>query len=1127
MKIKLFLIFLSLFLSFQVLNAQQKDIRFLRLSKEEGLSQSSILAFEQDKEGFIWIGTADGLNKYDGNTVKNFYHDFQNPASIASSRCSAIREDKSGKLWIGTHLGLEKFDKKTETFTHFPKDSDNLPIGTILYIFEDKEGFLWIGTLDKGLKKFDPRTEKFVKSYNFKLNQNSISTNTIYSVLQDPEGFLWIGTGNGGINKLDPKTEKFEHFRHDPKNPNSLISDVAGWIFLDKQDRFWITSYGSGINKMDKKTGKVVRYVHDPKNPYSLLDNKVDKIIQTSTGDIWVATESGLNLLVEHENDSITFFPYKYDPTNTYSISNDHIFVLGEDKAGVVWVGTYKGGMSRFDQFRKKFTNYRHDINNPQSISPDGVRAILEDSQKNLWVQSTQNGIFVASPEDRKKGIFSKYFTHDPSNPLSLAAKRGSCLYQTKDDSVWVGLIGGGLSKYESVVDKKGKTTDRFIRIPIPSGDSIPWSNDKVRAILEDDQQNLWIGTVDGLVFFDRKNYLFKHYKAGKTDQNISHYSTRCLTKDAQGRIWIGTEKGLNIFDIQTQKFTKFFHDPNDSHSLSDDRVNHIYIDSEAVAWISTAGGGLNRLVFDAQGAKFQLFTEKDGLPNNVIYAALPDNEDNFLWLSTNNGLCKFNKKTFEIKKFDVADGLQSNEFNINAYHKSKNTGELFFGGISGLNSFFSEQIEDNNFQAPIYLTDFKIFNKSVRVYGENSVLKEHISLAQEIQLSYEDYVFSFEFASLHFGGLQKKRFRYKLEGFDTDWTETDGKRAFASYTNIPAGNYIFMVMGTNSDGIWSSKKSSVRLTIRPPFWKTIWFISLLIIFVLFSAYAFYKRRINQIKMQKEFLEREVALRTQEISLQKDEIQQQNVNIKASISYAKNIQNAILAPISEIKKILPESFVLFKPRDVVSGDFYWFAALENQKAVLAAVDCTGHGVPGAFMSLIGTNLLNEIIKTKKITSPSLILQAMNLNIKQTLNQSQNKIKDGMEMVLVLIDQSTKNLTFAGAGNPLVYVQNNELLSIRGFHSGVGGSQNEENIDFVDHQISFEQKTTFYLYSDGYQDQFGGAENRKFMVKRFKNLLFEASFLPSSMQEDFLFQTLEKWMGKRKQIDDILVIGFKI
>jgi len=1089
----------------------QNNLLFRHLTNEDGLSQNSVYAICQDHFGFIWVGTSDGLNRYDGHRFKVYRNNRLDSSSISNSAVRSIYEDPQGNLWIGTRSGFNRFDRKTETFEHFPLP-DGTQVGSINQIYADSEGYLWLASWDNGLLRFDPRTQTYLIYAHDDKDPNSLPRNWVFWVTEDPNRlFMWISfAGEGGFGKLNKKTGKFTGWKNDPQNSNSLPSNNVGSFLRNSDGTFWLPLTGAGLTLFDPKNGSSKKFFHDPTNPYSLVGKNVEVVYKDSKGQIWIGGSDGLSLMQQNA-DSIYFINYKHSPQDAYSLSNNYVYRLFEDDSGVLWFGTYNGGLNYIDLYKKDFQLYQFDAFNPKSLPYNNIRSVLEDKKGNLWVGLNDVALCWATPAMRKEKSFRTY-RYSPDSVLKFQVYN---MFQDQQEQIWLGTWGNGMVKLIEK-EKNGHFAHTFIPVGSNPEDSIKMDTERIRYIFQDSKQRLWVGGLNqGLWKYNTEKEYFERFLF----ENEKITSSRCMVEDKNGVLWLGTEKGLIRLDLQ--KNTKKVYIPTDDpNSLSNERINDLHFDKNGILWIATTGG-LN--ILDTEKEIFSSITDLEGFESKSIYGILEDDLDN-LWLSTNAGLYKFSKKEMSFVHFDISDGLQNNEFNLNAFHRSQRTGELFFGGIGGLNAFFSEKIKKSVYQAPILLTDFKILGKSVEVFGEKSVLDVPIWLAQEIELSYQDYMFSFDFASLHFSKSKNALFRYKLEGFSEDWIQVAADRAFAIFTNIPHGTYILRVQGTNADGVWSRNEAQLKVIIRPPFWKTWWFVLLSLLSSGFVAYQSYNYRIRIIKEQKNNLERIVIERTSEVVKQKEEIEHQNRDIRASINYAKTIQRATLPSKTDFKAALPNSFVFFKPRDVVSGDFYWLH--QNQDyTVVAAVDCTGHGVPGAFMSMIGSNFLHEIVKVRQIYEPKHILEMLHKGIQSTLNQQQTNNRDGMDAAICCIKENT--LLFGGAKNGLILIKNKELDFVKGSKFSVGGSQNEQIIEFEQYQTPIDQDLYCYIFSDGYQDQFGGKDDRKFMSKRFRELIFEIHQNDFDTQKRILYDTFENWKAQTEQIDDVLVIGFKI
>ena len=834
------------------LHAQKNDIKFEHISLEQGLSQASVFCILQDSRGFMWFGTEDGLNKYDGYSFTVYKPDPDNFNSLSDNYVKSIYEDKSGTLWIGTGRGgLNKFDRAKEQFSHYQHDAtdpNSLSHNSVWSIYEDKSGTLWIGTYGGGLNKFDRAKKQFSHYQKDANDPYSLSHNYVMSICEDKSGTLWIGTG-GGVNRFDRKKEQFSHYMHDPNNPNSLSHRTVYSIYEDKSETLWIGTY-DGLNKFDRAKEQFSYYHRDANDPNSLSDNSVMSIYEDKSGTLWIGTYGGLS---KFDRAKEHFSQYQHDANDPNSLSHNYIRSIYEDKSGILWIGTGSGGLNKFARAKEQFSQYQHDANNPS------VYSIYEDKSGTIWI-GTVGGL---NKFDRAKEQFSQY-QHDANDPNSLSDNYIRSIYEDKSGTLWIGTYDG--------FNKFDREKEHFSHYQHDPNDPNSLSYGSVSSIYEDKSGILWIGTIyGGLNKFDREKEHFSHYQHDPDDPtSLSNNDVRLIYEDPDepGVLWIGTLGGLNKFDREKETFKHYKHDPGNPRSLSHNSVWSFYEDRSGVFWIGTPGG-LNQ--FDRASESFKHYREKDGLPNDVINGILEDDQGH-LWLSTNKGLAKLNPESEIFRNYDVSDGLQSNEFNAGAHCKSR-SGELFFGGINGFNAFYPDSIKDNPHVPPIVVTDFQIFNKSVPIFKGDSpgerpdslFLDKHITETNEIILSYQESVFSFEFAALSYALPERNQYAYMMEGFDGDWVYSDNRR-FATYTNLDPGDYIFRIKGSNKDGVWNEAGTSIRITITPPFWQTWWFRILVAVSALALAFGWYRRRIGYIEAQKQKLEIQVTKRTAELS---------------------------------------------------------------------------------------------------------------------------------------------------------------------------------------------------------------------------------------------------------------------
>ena len=805
----------------------------------------------QDSKGFMWFGTRDGLNKYDGykfivykpDTAKN---------TISNGYIWDIAEDRNGNIWIATMGGgLNKYDYKKNKFTNFksdPKNPNTISSNLVTSLAYDDDGKLWIGTEDAGVCTFDESTGKFTR-YNVRNDGKHVSDALIHEIFKDSDGNMWIGTDKGGLNLFNPQTKTFTVFKNNSKEPTSLSHNNVWAIFEDHDNNFWIGTSGGGLNLMDRSTGRFTSIKHDPRNKNSLANNTAHAINQDNEGNLWIGSENaGLTIFNFKAN---TFQRYAQDELDNTSLTNSSIHSIFKDAKGNMWVGTFSGGVCYLNSDANKFAHFKHTSGN--SLSNNKVLCIYEDSGNNIWVGTDGGGLNMYNP---KTGEFTVY-KNQPGNPNSIC---GNYVLNVREDSqgnLWIGTWGDGITVY----NRKKNTYKHFRNIPGKEGSL---SLNHAWNIFEDSQKNMWVGTFGGgLNLFDPSTGTFSAFiHSDKDPASINDDKVQCIVEDKIGNLIIGTHGGgINIFDKQTKKFTHYNHDPK-KNSLSNNNVSGIFQDKDQNLWIATMGG-LN--FFDRITKQFTVYTTTHGLPNNVIFGILED-ESGDLWISTNKGLSRFNLATKKFKNYAVSDGLQSNEFKEMAYCKTR-SGEMYFGGHNGFNKFFPNDIQDYSFEPPLVLTDFQIFNKEVPIAQDEqdpSPLKQHINETRSITLPYKNSVISFEFASLNYTIPEKKAYAYKLEGFDEQWNDVGTKRS-ATYTNLEPGTYTLKVRGMNNEGQWTSKELWLKLTITPPFWMTWWFKAFAIMFFIGATAAFLLFRINIVKAQKIRLEQQVEDRTQRL----------------------------------------------------------------------------------------------------------------------------------------------------------------------------------------------------------------------------------------------------------------------
>ena len=807
-----------------VVRAQSVQNKFQSLRNEQNLSQSSVRCILQDSRGFIWFGTQDGLNKFDGYSFTIYRHDEEDPGSLSNNSIAALYEDKSGVIWVGTvGGGINRFNRATESFTHYRNDAANpqSPASNyITLISENTDGTLWFGT-DRGLDLFDPRTEEFIHHPIPSPTPGGAVNSNIRWLRGDEADTVMLWTNHFGLQKFDRSSGEFKDLIDNESDSHLLREFPVSAVYKDMTGILRIGTEGEGIYSYNRQTKELISYRHDPAVPNSLAGNTVRAICEDASGSLWFGTDKGLDLF---DKEKRSFTHHRHDPLKPDSISSDGILSLYADKSGILWIGTdYR--VNKLSLNNKNFITYTNDPANPNSLDAAGIRSLYQDSAGILWIGTSGGGL---RRYERETGEF-KHYRHSATNPKSLSSDDVTAILEDRSGTLWFGTNGGGLNR----LDRSSENFTRFLHDP---DDPNSLSDNTVWTLLEDRNGTLWIGTANGLDVLDSQTSPFKHYRNDPADpQSLSQNNIRALLEDASGALWVGTRTGgLNKFENQSGTFKHYRHEPNNPAGLSSDAVYALYQDAQGTLWAGTTDG-LDQFDFERQS--FTHITEKDGLANNTVYGILGD-RDGDLWISSNKGITRFNPQKQAFRSYDAGDGLQDDEFNGGAAFQGKD-GEMFFGGIKGFTRFRPETVRDSSFQPPVVLTGFKKFDQKIK-------LGKSLDEIDELKLSYEDYVFSFEFAALDYTAPQKNQYAYKLEGFDRDWNYS-GTRRVAIYTNLDGGDYVLRVKGTNSDGIWSGHEAAIKIRIVPPFWKRWWFIALVVGFVLLVGIISYRRRIARL----------------------------------------------------------------------------------------------------------------------------------------------------------------------------------------------------------------------------------------------------------------------------------------
>ena len=959
------------FLSF----SQTKQLHFAHIGNKDGLSEQNVNSIFQDSKGFMWLGTRDGLNRYDGYNIKIFRNNPNDTNSISGNYISHIAEDKKGNIWIATiGGGLNRFDRKSNRFYHYLHSRNHQSIASnfINSFSIDDHNNLWIGTQNNGLDYFDPSQNKVIHYTNRLTDNHSLSGNSIVTVYIDHDKNIWAGDQEKGLNLFQPQTRDFKRFTHLPNVPSSISGDKITRIFQDSYHRLWIGTTSSGLNIYDYKTGNFKHFRNDVHHSNTLSNNNIQSIAEDSDKNIWVGTENGGLSIFNYTNK--TFSNYQHDDIDENSLSSNSVDVILKDNFGNMWIATFSGGINLYKRYSTSFDSYKHN-QDKNSLSNNFILGMCEDAAHNFWIATDGGGL---NKFDRKKDKFTAFKHKEGKNSISsdyvLDVAEGA------DKQLWIATWNGGVN----VLNTQTGHFSVFKNEP-NNNNSLSFNN--VYSLLPMPDGKMWIATLGGgLDLYDPALKQFTHHRHDiNNPESIGSDRINSLLADSKGNMWVGTnDAGLDLFDRKTNTFTHYKH-TSSRNSISNNTVINILEDHAGNIWLCTFDG-LN--LFNPATKSFTHFTTRDGLASNFTHAILEDNQYN-LWISTNNGLSRFNPKTRIFKNFSVEDGLQGPEFKPHSSLKSS-TGELFFGGLNGFNTFYPDQIKETHYNAPLVLTGFQIFNRNVPVAinsSDPSPLKQDISVTKTIQLAYEQSTISFDFASLDYLSANKKSYAYLLKGFDKNWNNV-GNRNSAGYTNLPPGEYTFMVKCLNNENQWSRSEISVQLIIVPPFWLTWWFKIMAAIVVISIIYFIYRFRINTIIRQKARLEGLVKQRTLEVFQQTEELQAINEELYAQSEELQYQQEQEFIARNEADKanqaksvfLASMSHEIRTPMNGVVG----MASLLNETRLTTEQQEYTDAIIRSGENLLG--VINDILDFSKIESGKMDIEQEDFNLRSCIEE---------------------------------------------------------------------------------------------------------------------------------------------
>ncbi|HWK72898.1 MAG TPA: two-component regulator propeller domain-containing protein [Povalibacter sp.] len=774
-----------------------RPMYFEHLTMREGLSQSTVMSILQDREGYLWLATESGLDRYDGYTIREYRRERGDEHGLASDYIWKIAQDAQGDLWLATSGGgVARWDRQSDRFQQFrhdPENPDSLASDTVRTLLIDAQGRVWIGTDQRGLDLLDPKTGRVRHFLHREGDPNSLAADAVFALHQDRAGRIWVGT-DAGLSRYDPATERFVN--QGPSGAWSLSDQRIRAICEDHDGALWIGTLDGGLNRLDPQTGAVKSFRHDPRNANSLSHDRVLAILEDDAQRLWVATSDGLNLF---DAGAERFVRYGRDADDPQSLRDDDIMSLYQDRRGVLWVGTRAGGASHWNPNSWALGHYTSPL-----VRNTAVNAFADDGAGTVWV-GTWDGLVQIDTRSRREIRYDR-----TSSGLRLADDRVMTLLRDGDGALWIGTMTGGLQRYEH-----GSGTVRSYRHT--AGDPATLPADGVMALYRDRQGDVWAGTFGGgLARIDRATGRLTSYPYGRSDPDaLSSPRASAIVEDQHGNLWIGTiAGGLNLWERRTGRFYHYRRDDRDPSSLSDDTVYALHVDARGQLWIGTAGGGLDRLIGSSEdplAVRFESQSDVKDMPSQVIYGIESDDTGQ-LWLSTNNGLARLDPRDRSISLVQQAHGLQADEFNFNAHYRGTD-GTLYFGGNNGFNAFVPQQASADAPPPRMALTSVSILDRELAA-------RDLPGPQRPLALGYDDRLVTFVFSALDFTSPANNRYRYRLDGFDTDWIDAGNQRR-ATYTNLDPGDYVFRVRGANGDGAWSEADLTVPVHVAAAPWNS------------------------------------------------------------------------------------------------------------------------------------------------------------------------------------------------------------------------------------------------------------------------------------------------------------------
>ncbi|HEX2395531.1 MAG TPA: two-component regulator propeller domain-containing protein [Bacteroidales bacterium] len=849
-----------------IYNADLSKIKFEYVTVDDGLSQGIVEEIFQDSRGYIWIGSHDGLNRYDGIQFTLFRRDPADPESLASNSIYSMAEDNTGKIWIGTE-GLNVFDpvlNKMKRIVVNTDDPNAFQGGRVSNITIDFDSTIWIATTN-GLAHYFPGKNIFRTYRNEPGNSRSLGSSSVNSTCLTHDNRLFVGPACDVIYEYDRVNDSFIEV---PYKIAHYGNNNSKWIYEDFNGLIFITSEFSAVHIYNPATGETK--LIDVAGGNLNMDNIRTRVLPIAPDQVWIGTDGGGINIYDPITGEIQYLIM--DTRNTGSIGSNAITKIFMDRDKNIWVGHFGAGVSVWKRNKEKFESFRHNPFNTLSINREIVSAMFEDSKGRIWIGQDGGGLSIFDPAART----FEHIRRNPGMPGTLTSDVILAIHEDPSGNLLLGTYAGGMMVFDPDTRKVIKSFNATNGL----------ASEHVWTFYKDNKNQYWLSDLrSGYSLYNPETGTFINHGTGEDPLSSCSSSVLNITKDADGKLWLGSEGGgICVIDYENQKKKGYVNDANNSNSLAGNDIKSIvFIDN--YAWIATNGGGLNRL--DLQTDSFKAYTMKDGLSSDALMGLLKDDQDN-LWISSTKGLMKFNTKTGSVEVFDKSQGIQGNEFKYNSQLRLKD-GRMMFGGVNGLTIFHPDSIKSSYITPGVVFTDFKINNESALIGAKGSPLKKHIDFTGFIKLNHKQSVFTIEFASLDYNSPVKNKYMYMLEGFDENWIET-GNRRFVTYTNLDPGKYTFLLKGSNSDGVWNPTPRKLVIRVKPPWYTTKLAIALYIIAIILSIIYYIKQREKQSIQDKLILEQKIQEAQAELKSKTRKVEEHEEEIKRRNEEEKDIR---------------------------------------------------------------------------------------------------------------------------------------------------------------------------------------------------------------------------------------------